>query len=171
MLRSKSILPESKFEVAFATQDVNSCKEIKALMSQVQTLEVDAVFGKKHVAYQIEKEQQYLLMTRESKSLTLIPYPTFRLSFSSQPDQCVVLVTGTLSVVWKAFMYSIYLLLLVASVYEWMHAPTGISKFILIGKIIASFGILQLLLFGYHFSEVKNVKQWLMRQHGAVCKN
>ncbi len=47
MLRSKSILPESKFEVAFATQDAYSCKEIKAQMIQVQTLEVDAVFGKK----------------------------------------------------------------------------------------------------------------------------
>jgi hypothetical protein len=47
MLRSKSILPESNFEVAFATQDAYSCKEIKAQMIQVQTLEVDAVFGKK----------------------------------------------------------------------------------------------------------------------------
>lgn len=171
MLRSKSILPESKFEVAFATQDAYSCNEIKAQMIQVQTPEVDAVFGKKHVAYQIEKDQQSLLLTRESKSLTLIPYPTFHMSFSSQPGRCIVQVTCSLTLVWKAFVYSIYLLLLVASVYEWLHAPTGITKFILIGKIIASIGIIQLLVFGYHFSEVKNVKQWLLRQHGAVCKN
>jgi hypothetical protein len=124
---------------------------------------IKTLFGTKDVNYYGEFKENQIYLTRKIDSLNKIPiYPSSRIIFLSNENQKMIKVECSLSVYWRVFIYSIYLFLLIGLVLGWFHSASLQSKILLLNKIFGSILILNMVILGYHFSEVRNIKKIIL---------
>ncbi|WP_341903543.1 hypothetical protein [Fluviicola taffensis] len=153
------LYPESKFTVEVEGEVDLTLPYFKEKLVGKQRFRIESFFGMKEVFYNGKFEDNKIYFTRSIDSWNRIPiYPTSKIKFVSDPNKTVLDIRCSLSVPWIIFIYLIYLLLILVFFMGWFNATSIRDKTVLIFKILGAVTVLNILLFSYHFSELKNVK-------------
>lgn len=154
------LIPETTFYFAPDNDNDMVFFSMKENLIGERLFSIETLFGNKDANYYGEYGDNQIDLTRKIDSLNKIPiYPTSRITFSSNQNKKGIKVRCSLSAYWRFFIYSIYILLLFGLVFNWFYSDSLQSKIILLSKIFGSILILNIIIFGYHYSEVRNVKK------------
>ncbi len=157
------LIPITKFD--FVVDDnpnllISSFKE--KLLGERQFC-IETLIGKKEAMYNGEFGNNQINFTRNIDSIITLPiYPTARITFLIKENQKMIKVSCSFSIISRIAIYLIYVLILFVFMYEWFLSNSFHSKMILLFKMFGSILILNIIVLGYHFTEVNNVKKIIL---------
>ena len=156
------LYPETKFTVEVEAEPNLVFPYFTEKLVGERSFKIESIFGKKEVNYVGTCEENQINFTRSIDSWNKIPvYPTSKIKFTSALNKTVLNVICSLSTPWIVFFYLVYLLLILAFLIGWFDAISVRDKTILVFKTLGLMIILNAIIFGYHFSELKNIKRIL----------
>jgi hypothetical protein len=153
----KFLLPETTIDFRSLYPKDISFSSFKELILKKNVVKINTLFGEKEVKYHSELGELEIRLTRTSDAAFGIPiYPTARMIF---PSNQAPYVNVSVSIYWMVFIYFFYFLLIIAGIYHWNLSFSVTSKIVLMSKLVSSLLLFNLMLFGYHFYELRNIKK------------
>lgn len=153
------LIPETTFDFTLDGEMDKVVSSIKEKLIGEKRFRIETFFGHKDVIYYGNFGDNQIDLTRKIDSINKIPiYPTAKIKFFSNESTTSVNVRVSLNTAWTIFIYCIYIIAIIVLAFGWMNTASTYSKIILLCKALGTIGILNLLILGYHFSEVKNLK-------------
>ena len=153
------LTPETKFTFSVDDEIGTKISFVKEKLVGNNTFEIETLFGMREILYHGVCEGNQINLTRSIDYFYKLPiYPTSRITFSLKENSTLIKVRCSLSSSWTVFIYCTYFFIFLGVILGWFHSTSTQSIIILLFKMLGSIFILNVLIFGYHFSEVKNVK-------------
>lgn len=164
------LYPETKFSLEVAAEVNVVLPYFTEKLVGGHAFQIDSIFGKKQATYDGLLEDNHIFFTRRIDFWNNIPvYPTSKIKFASHLNTSILSVRCSLSKPWIVFLYFVYSLLILAFLIGWFDAFSVRDKTILVFKTLGSIMILNAIIFGYHFSELKNIKR-ILDEVGKQCR-
>ena len=165
------LYPETKFSLEVAAEPNLVLPYFTEKLVGEHAFQIDSIFGKKEAIYNGSSENGQIIFSRSIDSWNKIPvYPTSKIKFTSASKTSILHVRCSLSRPWLVFFYFVYSFLILAFLIGWFDAFSLRDKTILVFKTLGSIIILNAIIFGYHFSELKNIKR-ILDEVGKQCSH
>lgn len=154
------IFPLTKFEIEVNGNSESIFEKLSSTISSENKFDIETIFGQNKAVYIGCVDHSSIIFHRKIESIFFgIPiYPSNNITVKKDGDKVLILNELSLSGAWKFFLSVIYFLSILMFVLGMFKIIDVGSIHILIIKMILLVAILNILVFYYHFSELKNIK-------------
>jgi phosphoglycerol transferase MdoB-like AlkP superfamily enzyme len=121
--------------------------------------EIDTIFGLKSVEYNVEIYKNEIQLTRAVGFASRLPiYPTAKLLIIKEDGINKILISISLSILWKLFFCLLLILITIVTLMNLIYDTKMNNDILILSKFFGSFSIILFVIHFYHFYENKNLK-------------